>query len=212
MRRTQWAISALVFAASLYFLLQSSQQFFSQRKEEPQTTALPSAQESDRNIILLANEDYYPFLKQHFKNAKHRIIGTLFLVKLTSHRENEPTDLLRVLMSAAKRKVDVTLVLEFSSDIKETTDANMQAAKMLVDSGVKVRFDHDHVTTHSKVFVIDDRYCFVGSHNFTHAALAMNRELSLCVDSPKLAAEITTFIRQIPLSSEKVASGLRPTR
>ncbi|HSE42227.1 MAG TPA: phospholipase D-like domain-containing protein [Acidobacteriota bacterium] len=210
MLRKQWAISALVFAASLYFLLYSSQQFFSQRKEEPQNAALPSAKEPGQNIILLANKDYYPFLKQHFQNAKHRIIGTVFLIKLTSHRENEPADLLRVLIAAAKRKVDVTLVLEISSDIKETTDANMQAAKMLLDSGIKVRFDHDHVTTHSKVFVIDDRYCFVGSHNFTHAALAMNQELSLFVDSPGLAAEITTFIRQIPLSSEKVASSLRP--
>jgi phosphatidylserine/phosphatidylglycerophosphate/cardiolipin synthase-like enzyme len=57
------------------------------------------------------------------------------------------------------------------------------------------------VTTHSKVFVIDDRYCFVGSHNLTHAALAMNQELSLYVDSPALALQITNFVRQIPLQS-----------
>ena len=69
MRRKQWAVSALVFAASLYFLLYS-QQFFSQRKEEPQNTALPSAKEPAQNIILLANEDYYPFLKTTFSSMQ----------------------------------------------------------------------------------------------------------------------------------------------
>jgi hypothetical protein len=202
MRRKQWAISALIFAASLYFLLYS-QQFFSQRKEAPQNAALPSAKEPVQNIIVLANEDYYPFLKQHFRSAQRRILGTVFLFKLTSHRENEPTDLLRELIAAKKRKVDVDLVLEVSNDFQESTAANMEAAKLLKDAGVKVRFDHNRVTTHSKVFVIDDRYCFVGSHNMTHAALAMNQELSLYVDSTQLASEITDFVEQIPLSKSR---------
>jgi phosphatidylserine/phosphatidylglycerophosphate/cardiolipin synthase-like enzyme len=200
MRRKQWAISALLFAASLFFVLYS-QQFFQQRKEEPQTTALPSAKEPARNIILLANEDYYPFLKQHFRQAQKRIRGTVYFFKLTSHRENEPTELLHELVAASKRNVDVDLVVEISSDNKEATDANLEAATMLKNSGVKIRFDLARVTTHSKVFVIDDRYCFVGSHNLTHAGLAMNQELSLYVDSPELAMQITNFVRQIPLQS-----------
>ncbi|MCI0615441.1 phospholipase D-like domain-containing protein [bacterium] len=198
MRRKQWAISALLFAASVFFLLYS-QQFFSQRKEEPEYTALPSAKEPARNIVLLANEDYYPFLKQHFRQAHKRILGTVYFFKLTSHRENEPSELLHELIAASKRNVDVDLVIEVSDDNKEATDANLEAATMLKNSRVKIRFDLTRVTTHSKVFVIDDRYCFVGSHNLTHAALAMNQELSLYVDSPELALQITNFVRQIPL-------------
>jgi phosphatidylserine/phosphatidylglycerophosphate/cardiolipin synthase-like enzyme len=200
MRRKQWAISALLFAASLFFVLYS-QEFFQQRKEEPDITALPSAKEPAQNIILLANEDYYPFLKQHFRQAHKRILGTVYFFKLTSHRENEPTELLHELVAASKRNVDVDLVIEISSDNKEATDANLEAASMLKNSGVKIRLDLARVTTHSKVFVIDDRYCFVGSHNLTHAALAMNQELSLYVDSPALALQITNFVRQIPLQS-----------
>jgi phosphatidylserine/phosphatidylglycerophosphate/cardiolipin synthase-like enzyme len=200
MRRKQWAISALFFAASLFFVLYS-QQFFQQRKEEPEITALPSAKEPARNIVLLANEDYYPFLKQHFREAHKRILGTVYFFKLTSHHENEPTELLHELIAASKRNVNVDLVVEISSDNKEATDANLEAANMLKNSGVKIRLDLARVTTHSKVFVIDDRYCFVGSHNLTHAALAMNQELSLYVDSPELALQITNFVRQIPLQS-----------
>jgi phosphatidylserine/phosphatidylglycerophosphate/cardiolipin synthase-like enzyme len=200
MRRKQWAVSALVFAASLYFLLYS-QQFFSQRKEEPQNVALPSAKESNKKIILLANKDYYPFLKQHFRNAKKRIVGTVYLLKMTSHRENAPADLLRELIAAKNRKVDVDLVLEVSSEHNDPTETNLAGSKQLIDAGIKVRLDHKRVTTHSKVFVIDDRYCFVGSHNMTHAALTMNQELSIYVDSSELASEITTFVKQIPLSS-----------
>jgi phosphatidylserine/phosphatidylglycerophosphate/cardiolipin synthase-like enzyme len=200
MRRKQWAISALLFAASLFFLLYS-QQFFHQRKEEPEATALPSAEEPSRNIVLLANEDYYPFLKQHVHDAHKRILGTVYFFKLTSHRDNEPTELLHELVAASKRNVNVDLVIEVSDDNKEATDANLEAASMLKNSGAKIRFDLARVTTHSKVFVIDDRYCFVGSHNLTHAALAMNQELSLYVDSPELALQITNFVRQIPLQS-----------
>ncbi len=200
MRRKQWAVSALVFAASLFFLLYS-QQFFSQRKEEPQNAALPSAKEPGQNIILLANEDYYPFLKQHFRQAQRRILGTIYFFKLTSHRENEPSELLRELIAAKKRNVDVDLVLEVSTDNKEANDANLDAAGMLKNSGVTIRLDLARATTHSKVFVIDDRYCFVGSHNLTHAALTMNQELSVYVDSPELASQITNFVRQIPLQS-----------
>ena len=201
MRRKQWAISALVFAASLYFLLYS-QQFFSQRKGEPQNAALPSASEPAQNIILLANEDYYPFLKQHFRNAKSRIIGTVYLLRMTSHPENAPADLLRELIAAKNRKVEVDIVLEVSND-KDPTDINLEAAKQLTDAGVKVQLDHQRITTHSKVFVIDDRYCFVGSHNMTHSALTMNQELSIYVDSKELASKITNFVRQIPLSGSQ---------
>lgn len=200
MRPKQWAISALLFAASLFFVLYS-QQFFQQRKEEPENAALPSAKEPNQNIVLLANEDYYPFLKQHLHDAHKRILGTVYFFKLTSHRDNEPTELLHELVAASKRNVDVDLVIEVSDDNKEATDANLEAATTLRNSGAKIRFDLARVTTHSKVFVIDDRYCFVGSHNLTHAALAMNQELSLYVDSPELALQITNFVRQIPLQS-----------
>lgn len=152
-------------------------------------------------IVVLANREYYPYLKQYFRKAEKKITGTVFLFKTASFRDNEPADLLQELISASKRKVAVDLVLELSGDNRDYDEANKSAGELLRKSGVQVRFDQPRVTTHAKTFVIDERYCFVGSHNFTHAALSMNQELSLFIDSPSVAGKIIQFINQIPLSA-----------
>lgn len=150
--------------------------------------------------VLLTNKEYYPTLKEYFQNARKSISGTVYLFKTTSYRDNEPEDLLRELVAAEKRKVSVDLVIEFGSDNKDDNQANLKAVEQLKRAGVGVRFDAANITTHAKTFVIDGRYCFVGSHNMTHAAMAMNEEVSVLVDSPEMAKKLTEFIRQIPLS------------
>lgn len=201
MRQRQWFLSAILFLCSLCFLYYSKNLFPRQRAEEA-ATALAEVPTSQENIVMLANKDYYPVLKEHIRDAKKSIHGTVFLFKTTSFRDNEPADLLHELIAAQKRHVDVNLVVELSSETKEYNDANRHASDALRKAGATVRVDNESVTTHAKVFVIDGRYCFVGSHNFTHAAMAMNQELSLMVDSPELGAKIEQFINQIPLSGQ----------
>ena len=200
MRQRQWVLSAVLFLCSLCFLYYSKHLFPRPRAEEA-ATALPAVAQD--NIVVLANKDYYPVLKEHIRDAKKSIHGTVFLFKTTSFRDNEPADLLHELIAAQKRHVDVDLVVELSSETKEYNDANRHAADALRKAGATVRVDNESVTTHAKVFVIDGRYCFVGSHNFTHAAMAMNQELSLLIDSPDLGAKIEQFINQIPLSGNQ---------
>jgi polyphosphate kinase len=205
MRLKQWSLSILLFCVSLLFLLYSKYFFSSNNPPTPTTNALPAAKSSQVDVVLLANEDYYPFLKDRIRKAKRSITGTVYLFKTASFRDNEPADLLRELISAAKRNVDVSLVMELAPENqnKDYAEANARAAELLRKGGVRVQTDSVNVTTHSKTFVIDNRYCFVGSHNFTHAAMAQNEELSVFIDSPALAREITEFIHQIPLSSAR---------
>src|SRR4029077_4659617 len=95
----------------------------------------------------------------------------------------------------------VDLILDLSPESgKEYNDANLHAGQLLKKAGIDVRFDTSGVVTHAKTFVIDGHYCFVGSHNFTHSALATNEEMSLFIDSSDLGAKLSEFIRQIPLS------------
>lgn len=203
MRLKQWSLSIVLFCVSLFFLVYS-QNFFSPALTAPTNSlSLPAAKSSQVDVVLLANEDYYPFLKERIQKAKKSISGTVYLFKTAPFRDNEPADLLRELVAASKRNVDVELIVELAPENqnKDYAEANARAAEILRKGGVRVRTDSVNVTTHSKTFVIDGRYCFVGSHNFTHAAMAQNEELSVFIDSPELAGKITEFIRQIPLSS-----------
>ena len=203
MRLKQWSLSILLFCVSLSFLIYSKNFFTLSAPSAGTSSALPAAKPSQIDVVLLANEDYYPFLKEHIQKAKKSISGTVYLFKTAPFRDNEPADLLRELVAASKRNVYVDLVLEQAPENqnKDYAEANVHAADLLRKGGVRVRTDSIHVTTHAKAFVIDGHYCFVGSHNFTHAAMAQNEELSVFIDSAELGHKITEFINQIPLSS-----------
>ena len=58
---------------------------------------------------------------------------------------------------------------------------------MLRRNKISVYFDSRKTTTHTKIVVIDKRFCFIGSHNMTHSALAYNHEFSLLIDNLSLA-------------------------
>ena len=195
MRPRQWVLSGFLFLVSVVFLFYSKILFPPLSGESSSRAVLPAG--NDCQALLLPNEDYYPYLKRHFQKAEVSIIGTIYLVRTSNYPDNEPAALLRELIAARNRNVQVDLVLESSGE-KDSQESNLQAADILKNAGVNVRFDSARAATHAKTFVIDGRYCFLGSHNFTHAAMSKNAELSIFVDSPEIGRKITDFIRQIP--------------
>ena len=195
MRRRQWLFSALLFTISVIFLLFSKTLFTS---GSPETNREPTLSEaSECKALLLPNRQYYIQLKNSFRKAEKSIVGTVYVVKANNFPDNEPSDLLRELIAASKRSVQVEILLE-NSEEKDLRESNRAAARMLQNAGVQVRFDNAAIATHAKTFVIDGRYCFLGSHNLTHAAMSRNAELSIFLDSPEMAEKITKFVRQIP--------------
>jgi phosphatidylserine/phosphatidylglycerophosphate/cardiolipin synthase-like enzyme len=196
MRLRQWVLSLSFFLISVLFLLYSKTLFHarSDRSADP----LNAMETIDCQAHLLPNQDYYPYLKAYFQRAQKSIVGTVYLVKTADFPDNEPADLLRELMAASRRNVQVDLVLERSEEFRDINDSNSIAAETLRKAGVHVRFDPVNMATHAKTFVIDGRFCFVGSHNLTHAAMTRNAELSVFIDSTEMAQKITDFVQQIP--------------
>jgi phosphatidylserine/phosphatidylglycerophosphate/cardiolipin synthase-like enzyme len=98
------------------------------------------------------------------------------------------------LISAAERGVAVRVFLEKSGYDATLNKTNEQTGRQLRKHGIEVIFDAPNTTTHAKLVVIDGRYSFVGSHNFTHAALKNNHEVSLLVDDHSLAHKLTAYM------------------
>lgn len=140
---------------------------------------------------LLADSAYGGELKERIRGAKRRIICAFYLFKVTDRRGNLPAGLAVDLAQAKGRGVDVTVILEGEDSVGRD---NRAAAGYLTRSGVKVVFPRGRRTTHAKAVVIDDRFVMIGSHNLSHAALAKNRELSVLLDSPQLAAQVTRYL------------------
>ena len=148
-------------------------------------------------IMLLADDAYYPQLRRFINGARHRIDMVMYLFKSGKSRTNRANQIARALVMARKRGVKVQVVLEKSNWNDSVNSENRKIARYLRHHGVGVRFDSLATTTHSKVVVIDQRFCFVGSHNLTHSALARNHEMSILFDSPKVARQMQNYIERL---------------
>lgn|GEM_PF-401421 len=149
-------------------------------------------------VLLLGNDDFFTALHGAVKKAQKSIHLSMFLFKISSYESNRANIILDALASAAGRGVSVSVLLEESNREDDfVTVENRKSAEKLKKRGVTVRFDSPKRTTHTKAVVIDSRYVFIGSHNFTHSAFRYNNELSLLIDSKVLAEKTLDYMKDI---------------
>ena len=146
------------------------------------------------DIIVLPDGKYFPTLVDYLKTAEHSIDLTMFLFKATASPGNKPALLIKELIDARRKGVDVRLVLENSGYDESLNKENESVARKLRKNNIRVFFDSPGTTTHAKMVVIDRRYSFIGSHNLSHSALAYNHEVSLLIDNSDLAAQLTAYM------------------
>ncbi|HEX9714806.1 MAG TPA: phospholipase D-like domain-containing protein [Desulfurivibrionaceae bacterium] len=154
-------------------------------------TAQPGA------VRALADAAYGETLSALIKTAGQRIDLAMFLFKTSPARNNRPAGLVRELVAARQRGVEVRVILEYSSRDQSLNRTNQETAQILRQGGVAVFFDSPGRTNHAKLAVIDRRYCLVGSHNLSQSALKYNHEFSLLLDNPALAEEILAYLDTI---------------
>jgi phosphatidylserine/phosphatidylglycerophosphate/cardiolipin synthase-like enzyme len=148
--------------------------------------------------VLLKNREYGEALIQGIRDARTSIVCSFYLFKITGSTGNQPRRIAEELVRANRRGVAVSVVLERDSGTNDRLgEENRHTAAYLSREGVKVHFDSPSVVTHAKVAVIDGRYIYLGSHNLTQSALRHNNELSVRIDSPEMAAEVTSYLERL---------------
>jgi len=157
-----------------------------------------SSDQSGCPAILLTNENYFPALLKAIDEAQSEIFMSIFSFKAGVHKNSYPDRILERLAKAVKRGVKVTAILETTANHSDELDIqNRQTGKLLEEKGIKIYFDSPRQTTHTKLIVIDERLIFLGSHNFTQAALKYNNEISILLDRPDLAIHARNYILKI---------------
>ncbi|MFC1513072.1 phospholipase D-like domain-containing protein [Thermodesulfobacteriota bacterium] len=149
-------------------------------------------------IQLLADKKYYETITHLIRTAKKRIDITMFVFKASQAKKNRPRHILQELATARKRGVRIQVILEKSGYDDNLNMENQRTANRLRRNGISVAFDSSKTTTHAKLAVIDQRLCLLGSHNFTHSALATNHETSLLIDSRELAKQLLAYMEKLP--------------
>lgn len=93
------------------------------------------------------------------------------------------TPIAKALADAAKRGVDVQVILD-----KSQRTEHYSSASFIANAGIPAFIDDKHAIAHNKVIVIDRETVITGSFNFTKAAETRNAEnLLILHGSPSLA-------------------------
>jgi cardiolipin synthase A/B len=164
----------------------------------------------------LAQRSYFPELKEK-GNALVRVIGStpgesnripfIVYVSAVSFAENSihltnsyfiPDDQIeKALKDAARRGVDVKIILPGVTDSKLALYAQRNHYSDLLESGVQI-YEHGTVLLHAKTAVIDGVWSIVGSTNLDYLSLLNNDEVNAVVLNKEFAGEMERmFVRDL---------------
>ncbi len=117
----------------------------------------------------------------------------------------------KALKRAIDRGVDVQILLSAKSDIPLTPEASHYVGNNLAKRGAKVYLFHGGFH-HTKIMMVDDLYCTVGSSNMDARSLRCDYEVNTVIFSKKTTAELTQLFNDQLKSSTQIGKGYWRTR
>ena len=112
-------------------------------------------------------------------------------------------DLVQALCDAARRGVDVVLVLPGRSDLALTLHAGRANYEQLLAAGVKLH-ELQAALLHAKTVVIDGVYSTVGSSNLDWRSLADNSELNVVVLGDDFGSEMEALFQRDQAAAQAI--------
>jgi cardiolipin synthase A/B len=126
---------------------------------------------------------YYVTLLSAIRNAETSVwITTAYFVP--THQEKE------ALIKAARRGVDVRLLLPSHSDSSAALQVQHSHYSDLLEAGVRI-YERDADVLHSKTIVVDHVWSMVGSSNFDHRSVLFNDEVDAIVIGQETGSELS---------------------
>lgn len=142
---------------------------------------------AEYEIHVLLDEEYYQHAKKDLEKANETILVAMYsMVYDPGDSFDWANDLIRELVYANERVVDVTVIIE-NRTFFGYMDDNLEAYNYLSAHNITVRLDDETDTDHMKLVIIDDKIVYVGSHNWSESALYYNHETSVKIVSEDVA-------------------------
>lgn len=111
--------------------------------------------------------------------------------------------LTRSLQVAALRGIDVSVILPAKNNLVYVDWACRHMLWQLVGSGIDVYYQPPPFE-HSKLFIIDNQYCLIGSANIDPRSLRLNYEIGVEIYDEQLATELSHYTQQVIDSSHLI--------
>lgn len=139
--------------------------------------------------VRILGERYY----RHRHEIARDYAARLYSAKRTAYIANSyfvPDGFIRrALVRAARRGVDVRVIVPAHSDVEAVKFAGRAQYTKLLEAGVRIYEWHDGMF-HSKTAVIDGKWCTTGTFNLDYMSLRRNLEVNASVVDPGLASEV----------------------
>jgi cardiolipin synthase A/B len=118
---------------------------------------------------------------------------------------------MEALIQAARRGVDVRLMLPGRSDSPLSLAVAHSRYSELLDAGVKIYEMHD-VILHSKIVVVDGVWAAIGSSNFDHRSVIFNDEVDVVILGSEAAGELEDMFQANQAAAQPIAIKAWKTR
>ncbi len=139
-------------------------------------------------VKVLNDREYYEELIKWIDRANKSIHVIMYIYKTDTDTIEFITEKIIV---AARRGVEVKIVLEGSQDVNDL------AYNRLMRNKVQVKYDSRAHTTHSKLIIIDGYIVMVGSHNWTKSAMTVNHESSVLIISESIGEQEEKYFNEV---------------
>ena len=131
------------------------------------------------------------------QKAEHKMmIGTPYFI---------PSDrIFNELLKAVERGVQLTLLVPFTADHILVKEASLRYIRKLISSGGNV-YQYKKGFYHSKVFVIDDKLCDLGTANFDKRSMFLNLELNCLIYNQEFIQQVNMILQEDLRDSDEVS-------
>ena len=152
----------------------------------------------------ISDRAYEPAVIDLIDNAKESIVISMYMI--VPSEKGPLALLLNDLEEALDRGVSVEIYLNtrFPSEMIAPT-LEEEPFKRLEEKGAKINPVSGKYMLHDKLMIVDSRFVVEGSHNWSTQALRASHESSTLIDSPPLAREKLSRVRNLPLEKDRLA-------
>ncbi|MBP8971028.1 hypothetical protein KBH13_05400 [Myxococcota bacterium] len=147
-------------------------------------------------VTPIGSGQYYDRVYPIIDEAEARIYVVMYQVVWSSQTSNKINKLISKLIDAHSRGVEVKVFLEDSDWDYSVNDGNQEAARVLRNNGIEVRFDSKNIVTHSKMVIIDDSLVLY-SGNWSLASMENNHEAGAITRSSSLTNQAVTYFNEL---------------
>jgi len=158
---------------------------------------LPAAGGASAMLVVRDNRQHRDDIEQHYRIA---IRGARQRVVIANAYFFPGYRLLSELRRAARRGVDVRLVLQGEPDMAIVKTAGSTLYPHLLRAGVRI-YEYCQRPLHGKVALVDDRWATVGSSNLDPLSLALNLEANVMIRDRAFNHELYSRLNLLMCSS-----------